>query len=130
MTKFFSVTSPFVAHCSLEEVGRTAEAVRSRVVLRPELTNSWGGAHGGLIVTLLDATMTIAGRYAVDPEGQKGVATIDLTTSFIGQAKKTLECTAKVVVVRGAAIFAEARVVNEDNELVARGTATLRAMKS
>lgn len=130
MTKFFNVTSPFVAHCFLEEVDKATDIVRSKVVLRPELMNSWGGAHGGLIVTLLDATMTIAARYAVDPEGQKGVATIDLSTTFIGQAKAQLNCTAKVTAVRGASVFAEATIENESGELVARGVATLRAMKS
>ncbi len=76
MAKFFCVRSPFVDLCSLEEVERLPDGVRSRVVLRPELMNSWGGAHGGLIATLLDASMTVAARYAVDPEGQQAVATV------------------------------------------------------
>ncbi len=70
--------------------------------------------------------MTIAGRYPIVQEGQKGVAAIDLATSFIGQARKTLDCRAKVVVIRGAATFADARVVKGNDEFVARGTATLR----
>jgi acyl-coenzyme A thioesterase PaaI-like protein len=44
---------------------RLEDDVRSRVRPRPELTNSWGGAHGGLIVTLLDASMTVAARYSL-----------------------------------------------------------------
>jgi len=129
MARFFCVESPFVEHCHLEEETRLEDGVRARVRLRPELTNSWGGAHGGLIVTLLDASMTVAARYALDPGGQRGVATVDLSTSFVGQARRTLVCDARVTAVRGSTIFAEARAKNEDGDLVARAAATLRALK-
>lgn len=130
MARFFCVESPFVDHCFLEESGRLPDSIRARVNLRPELTNSWGGAHGGLIATLLDASMTVAARYALDADGRQGVATLDLTTSYIGQARQTLVCDARIRAVRGSMIFAEAHISNETGELVARGVATLRAIRS
>jgi uncharacterized protein (TIGR00369 family) len=112
----------------LEEQERLPDGIRSRVKLRPELTNSWGGAHGGLIVTLLDASMTVAARYTFDPDGKIDVATIDLTTSFIGQAKETLICDAKVAARRGSTVYAKAKAVSETGDLVAYAIATLRAI--
>jgi uncharacterized protein (TIGR00369 family) len=128
MTKFFCVESPFVEHCFLEAGERLPDGVRSRVALRPQLKNSWGGAHGGLIATLLDASMTVAARYALDPEGRQSVATIDLAVTFIGQAKQALVCDAKVTARRGSMIYAQAQAENQDGDLVARAVATLRAM--
>ena len=128
--KFFCVDSPFVKHCSIEEAGRLPDGVRSRVRLRPELVNSWGGAHGGLIATVLDASMTVAARYALHPEGELGVATIDLCTTFIGQAKAELTCEARVTAQRASLLYLEALARNEDGELVARGFATFKALAS
>lgn len=128
MTEFFCVDSPFVAYCFLEAKERLPNGVRARVRLRPQLANSWGGAHGGLIVTLLDASMTVAARYALDSEGRQPVATIDLSTSFLGQAKQEIVCEATVAAKRGRTIYAEARARNETGEMIARAIGTLRAM--
>ena len=128
MKKYFCVNSPFVAHCSLEEIAQLPDGIRSCVRLRSELTNSWGGAHGGLIATLLDASMTVAARYTFDPDGSIDVATIDLTISFIGQAKETLLCDAKVTARRGSTVYAQARAVNETGDLVASSVTTLRVI--
>ncbi len=126
MSKFFCVDSPFVSYCALEEVERLPDGVRSRVLLRPELTNSWGSAHGGLIATLLDASMTVAARYAVDPEGQETVATVDLSVTYIGLAKRIIECDARVTSKTGSMVYLEAVARGEDGNLVARAVATSR----
>jgi len=128
MTKFFCVESPFVDHCSLEEVERLPDGVRSRVVLRPELTNSWGSAHGGLLATLLDASMTVAGRYAVDPTGQQVVATVDLAVTYIGPGKNRIDCEARVTGRSGPMVYLEAVARGEEGNLVARATATSRVI--
>ena len=128
MANFFGIESPFVAHCSIEAGERLPDGVRARVLLRPELMNSLGGAHGGLIATLLDATMTAAARYELDPEGRQGAATIDLSVTFIGQAKKEVVCEGKVTARRGSTLYLEAQARDEDGEVVARGIATFRAV--
>ena len=72
--------------------------------------------------------MTVAARYSLDPEGRQGVATIDMSTTFVGQAKVELTCEAKVTARRGSMIYAEAQARNEDGDLVARAVATLRSI--
>jgi uncharacterized protein (TIGR00369 family) len=130
MAKFFCVESPFVDLCSLEEVERMPDGVRSRVVLKPELTNSWGSAHGGLIATLLDASMTVAARYAVDPDGQQVVATVDLSVTYIGPGKAQIDCEARVTGRSGPMVYVEAKAFGADGRLVARAVATSRVIGS
>jgi uncharacterized protein (TIGR00369 family) len=124
---FFGIDSPFVAHCAIEDVDKGPEGVRARLVVGPELTNSMGGAHGGAVATLIDAAMVAAARFFLDPEGQRPVGTVDLSISYIGQARGSLDCRARVIARRGSTIFAEALVQDEAGEAVARGVATLRA---
>lgn len=102
--------------------------MRSRVVLKLELTNSWGGAHGGLIATLLDASMTVAARYADDPEGRQAVATVDLSVTYIGPGKVQIDCEARVTGKSGPMIYLEAKAVSQDGSLVARAVATSRVI--
>lgn len=124
---FFGIESPFVAHCAIESVDRGVDGVRARLVVKPELTNSMGGAHGGAIATLVDAAMIAAARFSLDPEGQRPVGTVDLSISYIGQARGSLDCEARVVARRGNTFFAEALVRDEAGEPVARAVSTLRA---
>lgn len=128
MARFFCVESPFVDHCFLEEGERLDNGVRAFIRLRPELTNSWGGAHGGLTTTLLDASMSVAARYALAADGSRNVATIDMATTFIGKASKLLTCEAYVTSVKGRTVFTEAKARNEEQEIVARATGTFRAI--
>jgi uncharacterized protein (TIGR00369 family) len=128
MAKFFCVESPFVDHCLIEAVERIPDGIRARVALRPQLMNSWGGAHGGLIATLLDASMTVAARYALNPEGKRAVASIDITLTFIGQAKEEVVSEARLTAVRGSMVYVEARANNESGELVARASGTFKAI--
>lgn len=130
MAKFFCVESPFVDLCSLEEIEWLPDGVRSRVLLKPELMNSWGSAHGGLIATLLDASMTVAARYAVDPEGQQAVATVDLSVTYIGPGKVQIDCEARVTGKSGPMIYLEAKAFSQDGSLVARAVATSRVIGS
>lgn len=128
MAKFFCVDSPFVEHCHIEARERMPNGVRARVTLRPELTNSWGGAHGGLVATLLDASMTVAARYALHADGEQGVATIELCTTFMGQAKAHVDCEAKITHRGGSMLYLEARALNEAGGLVARAIGTFKAL--
>ena len=125
---FFGIESPFVAHCSIEGVAKGPDGVHARLLAGAELTNSMGGAHGGAIATLVDAAMVAAARFFLHPKGQRAVGTVDLSVSYFGQARGSLDCRARVVARRGSTLFTEALVHDEMGEAVARGIATLRAV--
>jgi len=51
------------------------------LTLQPPHMNSWHVAHGGVVMTLLDVVMSMAGR-SLDAEARGGV-TIEMKTSFM-----------------------------------------------
>lgn len=127
---FFGLDSPFVEYCFIEEADRSDNRFRARVRLKQELTNSMGGAHGGLIATILDASMTVAARYAADPEGREAVSTVDLSVSYIGQARSVIDCEGRLTARQKRTLFMEGWAWNEDGDLIARATSTMRILSS
>src|SRR5207237_4194103 len=94
--------------------------------LRDELTNSFGFAHGGVIMTLLDIGMAIAAR-TLDPEAE-GAITIEMKASFIGAAKGRLRVEGRCLHLGKSVAFCEAQVRDAEGTLVstASGTFMLR----
>src|SRR5579864_2450322 len=75
---------PFIKDLGVEFVS----ADNGRAVLALDLTarhlNSWSVAHGGVLMTLLDVAMAVAGR-SLDPAAGGGV-TVEMKTSFLQPA--------------------------------------------
>jgi uncharacterized protein (TIGR00369 family) len=123
----FQQRVPFIGHLGIVTESLEAGRARLRLPLRPELTNSFGGAHGGAILTLLDVAAATATR-TLHPES-RGVITIDLATSFLEAGKGELIAEARVLRDGRSAVFVEAEVRGADGALVARAMATCRAIE-
>ena len=116
---------PFLEHLGIEiehtEPGRATASLDPR----PEHLNSWGAVHGGVVMTLLDVAMALAGR-SYDPVNLSGV-TVDMSTSFIspGRGKQLAEGR---VVARSSTLWrCEAEVRNaSDSALVGRAIGTFK----
>ena len=79
--------------------------------------------QGGLIVTLADHALYLAGRTCLRP-GQ-GSTTVELKVNFIAPAKDgELTATARVISGGRRIIVAEVEVTNDRQVLIARGLAT------
>jgi len=120
---------PFVEHLGIgiEELGEGR--ARLSLALSPQLTNSLGTAHGGVIMTLLDVALCTAAR-TLHPDSA-GVITIDMSTSFIGGGSGAkLVAEARVLKNGRSIIFAEGEALNEDGSLVAKAMGTVRARKA
>ena len=116
---------PFIDHLGV--IIESMEPGRATLSLtpRPEHFNSWGAVHGGVVMTLLDICMAVAGR-SYDPLNLSGV-TVDMSTSFIapGRGKQRAIGT---VIARSATLWrceGEIRAA-ADNTLVARAIATFK----
>lgn len=119
----------FVEHLGIgiEELGEGT--ARLSLALAPQLTNSLGTAHGGVIMTLLDVALCTAAR-TLHPDSA-GVITIDMSTSFIGGGTgPRLVAEARVLKNGRSIIFAEGEARNEDGSLVAKAIGTVRARKA
>jgi len=114
---------PFLAHLGVQVEQMEPGLAVLTLDPRPEHYNSWGGVHGGVIMTLLDVCMAVAGR-AYDPANLSGV-TVDMSTSFILPGKGRQIATGKVVAQSRTLWRCEGEIRNaSDNSLVARSMGT------
>lgn len=117
---------PFVMHLGLVTEALAPGTARLSMPLAAHFTNSFGTAHGGVILGLLDVALSTAAR-SLHPEA-RGVITIDLSTAFIGPATgPRLLAEGRVLRDGRSLIFAEGEARNTDGTLVAKAMATLRA---
>ncbi len=119
---------PFVAHLGLSTDELGEGTARLSLALEPHMSNSFGTAHGGVIMTLLDVALCTAAR-TLHPDSI-GVMTIDMSTSFIGAGSgPRLLAEARVLKNGRSIIFVEGEAKNEDGSLVAKAIGTVRARK-
>jgi uncharacterized protein (TIGR00369 family) len=113
---------PFATHLGirLEEQGggRTVLTLE----LRPELMNSFGSGHGGVIMTVLDIAMACAACTLV--ENNRGAITVEMKTSFIGVCKGTITAEGKCVHLGSSVAFCEGEVRDADGKVVAKASGT------
>lgn len=95
--------------------------------VEPQVTNSLGTVHGGVIMSLLDVALCTAAR-TLHPQSQ-GVITINLSTSFIGAGSgDRLIAEARVLKDGRSMSFVEGEAKNADGSLVAKAVGTVRVL--
>jgi uncharacterized protein (TIGR00369 family) len=117
---------PFFDYCHIERPFRGDGRCIARVEITPDLVNGHGAAHGGLLMTLLDACMAGAARSTIADE-KAGVITIDMQVQFMAPGHGALTAEGKVAR-RGSLIFTDGEVRDAKDVLVARATAIFRAL--
>jgi acyl-CoA thioesterase len=91
--------------------------------------NSWSVAHGGVIMSLLDVAMAVAGR-SLDTDAGGGV-TVEMKTSFLQPAKagSRLIVSAHAFHRSSTLSFCDAEVRDTDDRLIARAMGTFKYRK-
>lgn len=115
----------FAEHLGVRVDSLEKGVARLSLEIRPEFTTSWGTAHGGSILALLDITLSMAARTLFDPP--RSIMTIDLSTSFIGTASGVLRAEGRVLRAGQSTIFCEGEARSDSGELVAKAIGTFRA---
>jgi uncharacterized protein (TIGR00369 family) len=116
---------PFSQHLGIHVDSLEKGIARLSIEIRPEFTTSWGSAHGGSILSLLDVTLSMAARTLFDPP--RSIMTIDLSTSFIGTSKGVLRAEGRVLRAGQTTIFCEGEARDDEGELVAKAIGTFRS---
>src|SRR3981189_2128075 len=80
----FRLDIPFIKDLGVEFVSAANGRAMVALDLAPRHLNSWSVAHGGVLMTLLDVAMAVAGR-SLDPAAGGG-ATVEMKTSFLQPA--------------------------------------------
>jgi len=127
----FRIRIPFVDLLGFELVRFDRGEAEIAVELRDELTNSWGVAHGGVSMTLLDVVMAHAAR-APGEDGvaeDSGVVTVEMKTMFIRPALGRLTGTGRRLHRTASMAFCEASLVDGAGQLVAHATGTFKFLK-
>ena len=116
---------PFSQHLGIKVDSLEKGIARLSMTVRPEFMTSWGTAHGGSILSLLDITLSMSARTLYDPP--RSIMTIDLSTQFIGTTTGVLRAEGRVMKAGQTTIFCEGEARSEAGELVAKAIGTFRA---
>lgn len=127
----FAFRIPFVEEigCELQRFeGGQAEV---SLVLEDRHTNSFGVAHGGLIMTLLDVAMAHAARsLRLDAQGNSpGAVTIEMKTSFMRPGVGRIRAVGQVLQETATLVFCEGKVLDEQDRLCGHATATFKFLR-
>ena len=120
---------PFIADLGIEFVSAGSGRAVVALDLAPRHLNGWAVAHGGVIMTLLDVAMAVAGR-SLDPAAGAGV-TVEMKTSFIqpGHAGTRLLASAHAFHRSSTMSFCEAEVRDTAGRLVAKAMGTFKYLR-
>jgi uncharacterized protein (TIGR00369 family) len=117
---------PFLRELGVEIVQASGGRAKLRLKLEERHLNSWSSAHGGVIMTMLDAAMSQAGRSLYD-EPRSGV-TVEMKSTFIqpgGGCGAALEADGFSYHRTTTLCFCEAEL-RCDGELVAKASGTFK----
>lgn len=125
----FRADIPFINDLGVEFLAAEAGHATVALQLHARHLNSWDVAHGGVIMTLLDVVMAVAGR-SLDP-GAGGGVTVEMKTSFAQSAFAGSRLTASGHAFHRSATlaFCEGEVRDETGRLIARSMGTFKYIR-
>lgn len=126
-TGYFGIDVPFMKLLGLQPVSLADDKAITRLPARDDLCNSRGDVHGGVLMSVLDFTISAAAR-SHDPIGI-GVATIDMSTHFLAPARGELTFEGTVLQVGRSTAFSEGTVTNAGGQRVCVARATFRLIR-
>ena len=120
---------PFIKDLGVEFVSAENGHAVVALDLTPRHLNSWAVAHGGVLMTLLDVAMAVAGR-SLDPTAGGGV-TVEMKTSFLqpANAGTRLIVSGHVYHRSGALAFCDGEVRDTEQRLIAKAMGTFKYLK-
>jgi acyl-CoA thioesterase len=121
---------PFIQELGVEFLSAADGRSLVALNLEPWHLNSWSVAHGGVLMSLLDVAMAVAGR-TLDAEAGGGV-TVEMKTSFLQPAKAgTRLLVSGHAFHRGASLaFCDGEVRDTEDRLIAKAMGTFKYRRS
>lgn len=128
----FPTHIPFVETLGLKLLAMEDGHATLRLDLQAAHHNSFDVAHGGVVMSLLDATLAHAARSLGAPTSQgvpPGVVTVEMKTSFLQAATGVLQAEGRVIHRTATLAFCEGSVFNERDEVCAHATGTFMYLR-
>ena len=120
----FGLNIPFGELLGIEALAREPGIARTALNIRPELKNSWGAAHGGAILTLLDLTLGMA-AISLDPDC-KGSITVEIKVNFIRASKGRVLAEGRAMRSGKSLVFCEGEARDDSGDVLAKATGTFK----
>jgi uncharacterized protein (TIGR00369 family) len=120
---------PFIKDLGLELISAEDGRAVVALTLAPRHLNSWSVVHGGVLMTMLDMAMAVAGR-SLDAAAGGGV-TVEMKTSFLQPANAAgrLLASAQLLHRTRTMSFCDAEVRDADQRLIAKAMGTFKYKK-
>jgi acyl-CoA thioesterase len=120
---------PFIKDLGVELISGDKGHAVVALDLTARHLNSWSVAHGGVLMTLLDVAMAVAGR-SLDPAAGGGV-TVEMKTSFVqpANAGSRLIASAHAFHRSNSMAFCDGEVRDSADRLIARAMGTFKYLK-
>ncbi|WP_447528929.1 PaaI family thioesterase [Vreelandella sp. TE19] len=100
------------------------------LTLAEKHVNRSGNVHGGVLSSLLDNALSLAGLYCPVAGNARRAVTLSLSTTFVGPAKKGVLRATGVLRGGGRKIYmASAEVVDERGNLIAMGEGSFKRLR-
>ena len=125
----FPVEIPFLTDLGVDFIEMRDGQAQIALTLAPRHMNSWQVTHGGVVMTLLDVAMALAGR-SLDPQSRAGV-TVEMKTSFLqpaGTPGARIVATGRAFHRSTTMCFCEADL-HEGDRLLAKAMGTFKYLK-
>jgi len=128
----FALDIPFVETLGMQLWRFDGGVAEVSLDVRPEMRNSWGVAHGGVLMTLLDVVMAHAARSVRDDTDHSapGIVTIEMKTSFMRPATGRLMATGRLLHGTRSMAFCDGDVRDESGALCAHASATFKFLRT
>lgn len=115
---------PFAELLGIEVTQRGSGSARLELSVRPELFNSWGAAHGGVVMTLADVALAAAAR-TMNPAAI-GTITVTMSLTFIGAGHGRLIADARCLRYGASLAFCECEIRDVQGGMVAKALGTFK----
>ncbi len=127
MTKSqFGIAIPFVEHLGIQLIEKNRERAVVSLKRQPELLNSWGAAHGGVIMTMLDFVMSMAVRGHYDVSA--GVLTVDMSVGFLNASEDDVLAEGRVLHAGRSTAFCESEARDTEGRILAKAIGTFKLL--
>lgn len=126
-THSLALESPFIDTLGVQLVKAVDGESEVRLPLGDAHLNTWGIAHGGVTMTLLDAALAIAAR-SLAGDGV-GVVTVEMKVNFMQPGRGELRATARVLHRSTTMAYCEGEIRDSEGHFVAKALGTFKYMR-
>ncbi len=124
---YFGIEIPFIEKMAMDVEKISEDLVHVHLDLQPWQCNSFGVAHGGVMMTLLHFPMAMAAKVKHGHLG--GAMTIDMSTSFIKGGKGKMVVHGTVLKAGKSIQFCEASAYDASGDLLAKSMGTFKLVE-